>query len=87
MTEHEHQIKESGQRPLEVAHPSKFCPSPNNANGAVEFEQFPMIQENLREKQAKAKKKPSRPNIVQPRLTESELYYLYKHLYPRKEQK
>ena len=87
MTEHEHQIKESGQRPLEVARLSKLCPYPNNANGAVEFEQFPMIQENLREKQAKAQKKPSRPNIVQFRLTESELYYLYKHLYPRKEQK
>jgi len=45
------------------------------------------IKESLREKQAKARRKPLKPNIVQPRLTESELYYLYKNLYPRKEQK
>ena len=45
------------------------------------------IKESLREKQAKARSKPIRPNIVQPRFTESELYHLYKNLYPRKEQK
>ena len=48
------------------------------------------IKESLREKQAKAKRKPMRTgelNHVQPRLTESELYYLYKNLYQRKENK
>ena len=45
------------------------------------------IKESLREKQAKAQRKPIKPNSVQPRLTESELYYLYKNLYMRKEQK
>lgn len=40
------------------------------------------IKESLLAKQAKAQK----PNIVQPHLTESELYYLYKNLYRRKEQ-
>ena len=48
------------------------------------------IKESLREKQAKAKRKPIRPgelNHAQPHLTESELYYLYKNLYARKENK
>lgn len=48
------------------------------------------IKESLREKQAKSKRKPIRAggmNFAQPRLTESELYYLYKNICQRKENK